>query len=198
MKWTRAITHLDALARTCAEMATRPSSIFPLRVVRLWAAGDVLAATEDIEVVTVALGVDVPVEQVPWFGEPSGAQHWASATRLAKNPIEPFWRSVRAPVWNHRIIRPVLIWDVDDGVAEESIAAIRNGQAESVRPPAPTEDELQARLDDELTVSRHALRARTDAYADRRWKPGKLEPVADALWRAGHGYLDVLDAVHNA
>ena len=196
MKWTRAVTHLDALARTCAEMATRPSSIFPLRVTRLWTAGAVLEAPAEIELVTVALGVDLPVEQVPWFGEPSGAQHWASATRLAKNPIEPFWRSVRAPVWNHRIVRPVLVWDVEDGVAEENIAAIRDGRAESVRQQAPTDDELRARLDDELAVSRQALRARTDGYEDRRWKPGRLEPVADALWRASHGYLDVLGAVH--
>ena len=38
------------------------------------------------------------------------------------------------------------------------------------------------------------LRSGTLEYDNRRWKPGKLEPVADALWRASDGYLDVLDA----
>jgi hypothetical protein len=54
------------------------------------------------------------------------------------------------------------------------------------------------RLDDELTVSLRALRGQTRSYEDRRWSPGKLEPAADALWRASDGYLDMLDAVRQA
>jgi hypothetical protein len=74
------------------------------------------------------------------------------------------------------------------------MAAVRDGRADSIRPPAPTAAELRTRLADELRVSLLALRARSRDYDDRRWKPGKLEPVADALWQAGDGYLDVLDA----
>jgi hypothetical protein len=195
VKWTRAVHHLDTLARTCAEMTTRPRSIFPLRVTRMWAVGDILGPVRDIDTVTVALAVDLPVDDVPWLSEPAGAQHWSSATRLAREPIRALWRSAAAPVWNHHIDRPVLVWDSADQVADEVIAAIRDGQAESIRPPAPSAAELRARLDDELAVSLRALSERTLAYADRRWKPGKLEPVADALWRAGDGYLDVLRAV---
>ena len=70
-----------------------------------------------------------------------------------------------------------------------------NGDAERVRSAAPTEDELAARLADELVVSRNSLQAATEAYEKRRWSPGKLEPTADALWLASLGYLDVLQAI---
>jgi hypothetical protein len=192
VKWTRAVHHLETLAQTCADMATRPSSIFPLKVVQLWAVGDILGDERDLETVTVALVADLPV--VPWLSEPSGAQHWARATRLANSPIIPLWRSMHAPVWNHRIDRPALLWDLANGVSEDTVTALREGQGERVRLPAPTPEELRARIDEELAVSLHALRAQTQAYEDRRWSPGKLEPVADALWRAGNGYLDLLDA----
>ena len=197
MKWSRAVHHLDTLAQTCAEMATRPDSIFPLKVAQMWAVGDILGGQQDLDVITVALAVDLPVDDVPWLGEPSGAQHWASATRLTKNPILPFWRSTRAPIWNHHIVRPALIWDSATGTAEETLAAVRTGDAEPFRLPAPTADELTARLTDELRVSLAALRVKSQTYDDRRWRPGKMEPVADALWLASAGYLEVLDAVHN-
>jgi hypothetical protein len=83
-------------------------------------------------------------------------------------------------------------------VAEQTLAALRQGRADDVRQPGPTPQELRARLAEELTVSLRALRGHTRAYQDRRWSPGKLEPVADALWRASDGYLDVLDAVRKA
>jgi hypothetical protein len=197
VKWSRAVHHLDTLAQTCAEMATRPDSIFPLKVAQMWAVGDILGGQQDLDVITVALAVDLPVDDVPWLGEPSGAQHWASATRLTKNPILPFWRSTRAPIWNHHIVRPALIWDSATGTAEETLAAVRTGDAEPFRLPAPTADELTARLTDELRVSLAALRVKSQTYDDRRWRPGKMEPVADALWLASAGYLEVLDAVHN-
>lgn len=194
MKWSRAVYHLESLAQTCAEMAAKPQSIFPLCVVQLWAVGGILGAVREIETVTVALGVDLPVDEVPWLSEPPGAQHWASATRLTKNPIVPLWRSIHAPIWNHYIDRPALLWDSTGGVAEKTMAALREGRADSVRPSVPTADERRARLDDELRVSLLALRGRSRDYDERRWKPGKLEPIADALWRASDGYLDVLDA----
>lgn len=195
MKWVRAVHHVESLAQACAEMVTRPASIFPLRVSQLWAVGEILGPRrDDLESVTVALCVDLPSDAVPWLSEPRGAQHWANATRLAQNPVVALWRSVHAPVWNHDIDRPVLVWDEADGVREEVLAALRDGRGESLRPPAPAPGELRARLEDELAVSLRALRVCTKDYEDRRWSPGKLEPIADALWRASNGYLEVLDA----
>ncbi len=152
-------------------MATRPRSIFPLYVVQMWAVGDILGAVRDVET-------------------------WAHATRLTKNPIVPLWRSIHAPIWNHHIERPVLVWDSTVGVAEETLAALREGRGDSVRPAAPTAARSRTRLADELRVSLLSLRDRSRDYDERRWKPGRMEPVADALWRAGDGYLDILDAQH--
>jgi hypothetical protein len=198
MKWERAVHHVESLAQACADMAARPTSIFPLRVTQLWVVGDLLGPPRDLDSVTVALSVDLPVDEVPWWSEPPGAQHWSNATRLAKNPVLAWWRSVHAPVWNHRIDRPALVWDDAAGVREDTVAALRDGRGESVRLEAPAPDLLRARLDEELAVSLRALHAHTQTYEDRRWSPGKLEPVADALWRASNGYLDVLDAVRRA
>jgi hypothetical protein len=192
MKWTRAVSHLESFAQTCADMATRPATIFPLRVTQLWAFDGILGPVGDIDDVSVVLGVDLPADDVSWLSEPSGSHHWAMATRLTKNPLRPFWRSMHAPVWNHRIVSPVLVWDNTDGVAEETLTAIRGGHI--VRATPPTTDELRDRLADEVRISLAALRDRTNKYDDRRWKPGKMEPVADALWQASDGYLDVLDA----
>ena len=193
MKWERAVHHLDALARACASRASMPVAIMPLRVTQLWAVADVLGAPRDLDHVTVALCVDLPAEEVGWWTEPPGSQHWANATRLNKNPVLAWWRSARAPVWNHRIDRPALVWD-ETGVREDVLAALRDGRGETVRSPAPTADEFSARMRDELAVSRRTLSAATAAYEQRRWSPGRLEPVADALWRASDGYLDVLGA----
>jgi hypothetical protein len=192
MKWSRAIHHVETLAQSCAE--TMGSSIYSLRVAGLWAAGDLLEPPQDRDWVRVALTVDQPAADVPWFGEPRGSQHWANAVRLTKNPVTPWWRSVHAPVWNHRIVRPVLVWDSAGGIREEVLEALRDGRIEELRPPAPGDDESRERMRAELAVSLAALRASTETYDRRRWSPGKLEPVADELWRASDGYLDVLAA----
>jgi hypothetical protein len=194
MKWERAVHHVEELARKCGEMDGLPRSIHPLRVTRLWVFGDLLDEPRELGNVSVALAVDLRVDEVPWLSEPAGSRQWANATRLAKNPVNARWRSASAPIWNHRIDRPVLVWDATGGVVEEALVALKKGSSDSVRLPAPADDELRARLDDELAVSLHALRGRASVYADRRWSPGKLETIADPLWRAGEGYLDILDA----
>ncbi|RLK54296.1 DUF7711 family protein [Actinokineospora cianjurensis] len=193
MNWTRAVHHLETLASTCADMATRPAAIFPLRVGALWVAGALLGDRREVESVTVALTVDAP--EVPWLTEPQGARHWAAAARVPQMPVEVHWRSAHSPVWNHRLERPVLVWSVADGVDADVLAAITRGEAEALRPAAPTAEELDARLGAELALSLRAVRDRTGEYAERRWKPGKLEPVSDALWQASAGYLDLLDVI---
>jgi hypothetical protein len=111
------------------------------------------------------------------------------------------WRSTRAPLWNHRIRRPLLIWDEQSmrdesgGVAAEGLSALRDGSAEALRLPEPTPGEMASRLEAELAASLRALGSTAAAYEQRRFSPGKLQPTADALWRASAGYLDVLGAV---
>jgi hypothetical protein len=195
MKWARAVHHVESLAETCARMATMSSSIFMLRVTQLWVVGDILGPPRDLDTVTAVLCVDRPAEEVAWWTVPAGAEHWSNATRLEKNPVVAWWRSARVPVWNHRIERPALIWDEASGVAEDTVAALREGRGESVRIAAPEPDALRSRLEAELAVSLAAMTAAAREYEEQRWRPGRLERTADPLWRACDGYLDVLAAV---
>jgi hypothetical protein len=198
MKRIRALHHLRTVAETCADMATRPASIFPLRVTEMWAVGDILEPVDDLEWVTIALVIDLPVDEVAWLTQPSGTEHWSFAAKLKTAPVSLRWRSARAPVWNHEIHRPALIWDLPNGVAEPALRAITDGDSDSVRLPAPPAEVFIGRLRDDLAVSLRALAASTTRYADRRWGPGKLEPTADALWRASEGYLDLREALESA
>lgn len=195
VKRTRAVHHLRELAAKCDEISGMSASIFRLRVVQLWAVGDVLGSTPDLDRVEVALVVDLPVDEVPWWSRPAGSEHWAQATRMAKNPISPLWRSAHAPVWNHAIDRPALVWDAGSGTAEEVLTALAEGRGDSVRTPAPSREELRKRLNDELAVSLRAMRHWTGVYDDKRWGPGNLTPVSDAMWSAGAGYVDLWDAL---
>jgi hypothetical protein len=194
VKWSRAVHHLEALAETCTDMLTRSPDIYRIRVQQLWTFGEMLGAPTDIEWIPVALAIDLPPEDVPWLSEPVGTQHWANATRLNKNPFIARWRSLRAPIWNHDIERPVLFWDAENGPVQDALAALRDGDGERMRMPGPTEDELRGRIAAELAICLDSVRRCTATYTDRRWAPGKLTPVADALWQANVGYLDLLDA----
>ena len=166
-----------------------------LPVTGLWVFGDLLGEPQDLSHVQVAVVVDLPVADVPWLDLPHGAQHWSMAVRL-KEPLSSFWRSAAGPVWNHVISRPALIWDTEGGVREATLEALRDGRGVDVRTDGPTPEELRAQLDVELAVSLQSLRRQHRAYDDKRWRPGKLEPYADSLWRATDGYLDLLDAVN--
>jgi len=195
VKLARGIQHLVALAEECDRLSTAAEAIWAIRVTKLWAFGKVLAAPPELDWVSVALCVDQPPEAIPWLDLPVGAEHWSNATRMAKNPIVGLWRSDRAPVWNHAIVRPVLLWDIQDGLREEAVAALRAGRAEQVREPAVTPDQLRARLIDELAISLSNLRNQSAEYEENRWGRGNLAKIADPLARAASGYLELRDAL---
>jgi hypothetical protein len=165
-----------------------------LPVTGLWVFGDLLGEPRDLSQVQVAVVVDLPSDDVPWLDLPRGAQHWAQAVRL-REPLFPFWRSAARPVWNHRISRPALVWDAADGIRESTLAALHDGRGADVRIDAPTPADLHSQLQSEFALSLRSLRRQHRTYDDQRWRPGKLDPFADSLWRATDGYLDLLDAV---
>jgi hypothetical protein len=189
VKWSRGVHHLEELARRC----DTPSPVPMLPVVELWVFGELLGEPRDLDRVDVAVVVDLPADDVAWLDLPRGASHWAQAVRL-REPVFGFYRSAARPVWNHRISRPALIWDVE-GIRESTLAALHDGLGSTVRTDAPTPADLRAQLDAELVTSLRSLRRQHRSYDDKRWAPGKLEPFADSLWRAADGYLDLLDAL---
>lgn len=194
MKWATAVKQVRSLADACAERADRSVGADALRVTGLWAVENLLGASRDLDWVRVALVVDLPPEDVPWFCTPPGAVRWAESTRLSKNPVTAWWRSEHVPVWNHRIVRPALVWDVASGVREDVVTALREGRGSEVGQPPPSAEEFASRMADELQVSHAALETRTRDYDAKRWGRTPLERIADPLFDASLGYLDVLRA----
>ena len=195
VKWSTAIRNLRELAQATNDLAASPAAKYALPVTQLWAAQEILGTPRDLEWVTAAVVVDLPVEDVPWLVKPNGSEHWENFTRAAKHPIVTLWRSAQAPVWNHYLSRPALFWDRRTGLDEDALQALSEGRGEEVRISAPAPDEFRARLEDDLAVSLGALRERTRAYEDRRWSQGKFTAVADELWEASNGYVDLLDGL---
>ena len=192
MKWATSVRHLELAAEACSRMAELPPSLVGLRVVQLWAVGEVLGPPQDLEWITVALSVDLPVAEVPWWTVPLGGDAWVETTRLSKYPVLTWWRSAHAPVWNHRIVRPVLVWDEAHGVDDEAIAAVREGRGASRGVAEPTMEDFVSRMEDDLAVSLAELQRRTEEYATH--PTTRLGTRADALYAAARGYLDVLAA----
>lgn len=174
-----------------SQLPIRPG---PLAVTQLWAFGDVLGAPRDLEHVDLVLGVDLPVGEVPWLTVPPGGSHWLQMTRLPKNPVVVWWRSAHGPVWNHRVVRPLLVWDREQGVREDAVEALGQGRGAASGLDAPSAVDLRARIEAELTIVLEALRVTTRTYVDRRWAPGNPLSYGDALADACEGYLDLLDA----
>ena len=195
MNWERAVHHVEVAAGECQRIHELPPTMAPVRVTQMWVFGDVLGPAHDLETVSLALSLDLPADDVAWLTQPPAAVHWLGMTRLPKNPVRVWWRSARAPVWNHRVVRPLLVWSAADGVSDDAMSALREGRGEAAGLPEPSADELRTRLDDELAISLSTLRARTADYDAKRWGRAKLEPTADALWLATGGYLDLLDAL---
>lgn len=192
MKWSTAVGHVRRLAEQCAEMAELPSGLPLVRVTALWAVGDVLGPPQDLDWVRAALCVDLPAGEVPWMCRPEGAERWADMTRLSKKPVGVWWRSAHAPVWNHRIVGPLLVWDQWTGIREDALTAIREGRGASAGRAEPSLEEFMARVDDELQISLAELHRRTREYETEYTT--RLGVRADALFAAAQGYLDVQGA----
>lgn len=194
MKWTTAVGHVRRLAEQCAEMSLLPPDTRSLHVTELWVFGDLLGAPRELDWGSAAVCVDLPTREIPWMCRPDGATSWAEATRASKNPVGIWWRSSRSPVWNHRIVRPLLVWDVADGIHEENLAAIREGRGGAVAVAAPSEGEYVTRLNQELQNSLAELQRRTQEYEVEHTT--RLGVRGDRLHAAAAGFLDVWAAVH--
>ena len=195
MKWVTAVGHVQRMVDECARMAEAGprSSRFP--VVELWVTGGLLDGPRDVEWIDLALGVDLPPEDLPWGCPPPAAGAWAGFTRMDKNPIAATWRSVHAPLWNHAIDAAVLVWDAESGARPDALAALKAGSSRRLALVRPSGEEYVTRMQDELAISLDELRRRTAEY-DAVPRTERLGVGADALHRAAKSYLEVYDALH--
>lgn len=192
MKYSTGVRHLEELAAAMNELPGLDSDWHPRS---LWAYGDLLDGVDSLEYARVALTIDRPPDQVPWFARPAQVEWVKEVTRLSKRPVHCMWRSARLPVWNHAIVRPLLLWDAD-GIRRDALDALRSGRGiDGLRLPDPTPDELATQLRDEAAANLAAMRAAVAQYDDNRWGRGSITRHADGLWDATAGYLDLLDAI---
>lgn len=195
MRRATAIKNLRTLAEGCDR--ANPPDVDPI-LLEVYAYGHVLDPDfDDLRIVDVALVLDLPAEEVTWWALPSVTGWFVMVLRLDKVPVRVQWRPSVWPVWNHAIRRPLRIWSLDGGVDGEALDALSAGQAERLRLPAPGPAEEAEQLAVELDASLAHLRRARDGWDDREWhrthKGGGVYP-SDHLWRAVHGYLDLLDA----
>lgn len=192
-----AIKHLRTLTQLCDR--ANPPTTDPV-LLEVYTYGRVLdPASDDLRVVDVAMVLDLPADEVTWWALPSVNDWFNTILRLNKVPIRAQYRPSVWPVWNHAIREPLRIWSLDGGVDDAALDALSAGQADRLRLATPDPAEEAEQLAAELDASLDHLRRVRDGWDDRDWHRahrGGGVYASDHLWRAVHGYLDLLDATH--
>jgi hypothetical protein len=165
-------------------------------LIEAWVFGELLELPQDLEVVSLALVVDLPSEDVPWYARPTPAEHAISLLGFEKYPLRWFWRPAVWPVWNHAIDRAVRFWS-RTGTDTPVLDALAHREVEALPMIGPPSVEaLREQLVIEHGAARDHLRGVLDRYDDRDWQcehSGLGLRRDDHLWCAAHGFLD-LDA----
>lgn len=161
--------------------------------------GDVLAGPDTVDVIRLALVVDLPVEEVPWLVRPASAEAAVSLLRFDKYPMRWWWRPAGWPVWNHEILRPVRFWSRSDGpneVALDRLEERRLSDLEYQEPANP--QQYLTQLEIEWETSRRHLEHVVGSYHDRDWRrdhKGFGVYPEDHLWWAARGWLELDSAL---
>jgi hypothetical protein len=194
MRYRRAVEKLRELADAC-ERAKRwpPDEPFLLEA---HVFGDVLAGTDPLEVVEVALVLNLPAEEVPWESNPHGTLWLADELRLSKGGFAYWWRSHLEPVANHYIKDPVRFW-TREGPDEEVLGALAERRFDDLPRFTLSEDALQEQTTTAASAALNRLRVIRDSYWEPDWRRahrGTGRYPEHELWDAVNGYLDLHDA----
>jgi hypothetical protein len=191
VRFDTAVDRLQKIADACSDVSRYRDELAAAYVY-----GDLLRGA-DVEVVHVALAVEVPAEDLPWRAEPADLRALAEVLRLDRAPVRWVWRPAGEQVGNHAIIEPVRFWTRDGGVDEEVLRNLLDRRLEELpRESTPAEDAERQLARDRGRALRH-LRQVTDGYWEPGWRrthKGRGLYPEDHLWRAVQGYLDLLDA----
>jgi hypothetical protein len=166
-----------------------------------WVFGEVLDTPNQLDVVSLALVVDLPPEEVTWWARPAPAEALTSLLRFEKYPLRWFWRPTVWPVWNHAIDRAVRFWSKGAGADTPALDALASRRLDDLTVVAPPGDEAlrgQVLIDHE--AAQLHLRQVVDRYDDAGWRrehKGFGVYPEDHLWWAAKGYLE-LDAALKA
>jgi hypothetical protein len=167
-------------------------------LVGAYAFGDILEQPgADIPAVRMAFVLNLPADELTWCAEPQSCVGLPHLLEIDKAPVEWYWRPAVWPVSNHLIRRPLRVWSLD-GPDTAALDALEHGEAENLRMPAPTAEQLHEQLTEELAASLAHLRRVESSCWERDWRSanrGYGVYPENHLWDAAHGYVDLLGAV---
>jgi hypothetical protein len=196
VRYATAIGHLRLVAEACAEAAALPpfdDEQHPF-VVAAYAFGELLELPTDPDGTDVAFVVAVDAEELPWGIEPPELRWFVHRSRIDRHPVRWFARPRDLPVGDHRIVRPVRLWDTERGIDEASFEALRSRDVEAVRLTAPVTEEMRTALERHLAVTKAALGEVVDRFWDRDWRrehTGAGRYPEHTLWELAWGVRDL-------
>jgi hypothetical protein len=200
MRYQRAVEKLRTLAEACERVKFFWFDTEPF-LKAVYAFGEVVAGTDPLDDVQVAVAINLSPEEVPWESNPEGTDWLANELRLSKGGFMYFWRSHLDPIWNHYIRGPVCIWSVDGGPDEQALAALEARDFGSLKRPIPGSADERLQLREDIGAALAHLREVRDKYWDHDWRRehrGNGRYPENELWDAVEGYLDLLDASHSS
>lgn len=195
VKYNTAVGRLRQVASDLAGHTSWGDSV----LVEAYAFGDVLTGPDTVEVICLALVVDLPVVEVPWLARPAQAEAAVSLLRFDKYPLRWWWRPAGWPVWNHEISRCVRLWSRDDGPDEVALARLAERRLSDLEYQEPANAQVfRAQLATEWEISRRHLEHVVSTFHDPEWRrdhKGFGEYPGGHLWWATRGWLDLDDAL---
>lgn len=191
--YRRAVQKLRILADACQDTTRWPPEEPFLREAYVF--GEVLEGADPVDLIEVALVVNLLPEEVRWGSHPRGVDWLVETLRLDKGGYQYWWRSRHDPVWNHRIRGPVRFWSLD-GADEEVLTALTERRFDDLPRVTPEPAEVRARATADLAAALTRLRDVHRDYWERDWRRehrGNHRYPENELWDAVDGYLDLLD-----
>jgi hypothetical protein len=163
MRYRRAIEKLQTLAQACEDSKRFPSEE-PF-LLEAYVFGDVLQGLDPLEVVEVALVLNLPPQEVVWQSTPRGTLWLADDLRLSKGGFAYYWRSHLDPVSNHYIRGPVRFWS-GEGPDEDVLQALAERRFDDLPRVAPSPQAERDQLAGELGTALAHLRSVHTSYWD--------------------------------
>jgi hypothetical protein len=194
MKRSTALGHIEHIAAEATRYAEMETEAWPLE--SMWIADDILDAPDTLNVVTMLLCVDVPVEDLTWRALNRVEVAIAETMRVDKGPIWRHGRPSAWPAWNAENRRVRRFWHIDHGFDSEPIETLRQGEAID-----PVDVETHVFIDQmqtEYGVSRAHLNHVLHEYWEYPWRnehKGYGIHPEDHLWRAAYGLQQIEEAL---
>jgi hypothetical protein len=194
MKRSTAVKHVEHIATE----ATRQAGLWPdgWSLESMWIADDILDAPDTLNVVTVVMRVDIPVEDLPWRTLNRLEVAIAETLRIDKLPIWRHGRPSAWPAWNAENRRVQRFWHITEGTDTEAIETLRQGIP--LEPIAVEPHVFIEQMQTEYGVSRAHLHTVLDEYWEGSWRrehKGYGIHPEDHLWRAAYGLQQIEEAL---